>query len=69
MTRRSQGADTRLEGMLEVVGAHAEAEVGNVVVGGVGDVPGDTMSEKSDYLKQHADHNRRILLFEPRGAH
>ena len=51
-----------------VVDCHAEGEVGNVVTGGVGDVPGATMFEKRLHLENHRDDIRRLLLFEPRGA-
>jgi proline racemase len=54
--------------VLNVVGCHAEGEVGNVVTGGVGDVPGATMFEKKLYLERHLDGLRRMLLFEPRGS-
>ncbi len=54
--------------MLNVVDCHAEGESGKVVVGGVGDVPGDTMFDKRVYLEQHLDQLRELLLFEPRGA-
>ena len=39
--------------MLQVVEAHAEGEVGRVVTGGAGDVPGETMFEKRLFLEQH----------------
>ncbi|RVD66782.1 proline racemase family protein [Mesorhizobium sp. M7A.F.Ca.ET.027.03.2.1] len=51
-----------------VVGCHAEGEVGNVITGGVKDVPGKTMFEKKEYLEAHMDDIRGLLLFEPRGA-
>ena len=51
-----------------VVRAHAEGEVGNVIVGGIVDVPGDTMFEKKLYLEERRDDIRRLLLFEPRGG-
>lgn len=51
-----------------VVGCHAEGEVGNVITGGVRDVPGKTMFEKKEYLEEHMDDIRGLLLFEPRGA-
>lgn len=53
---------------LNVVDCHAEGEVGKVVVGGVGDVPGDTMFDKRVHLEQHLDQLRGLLIFEPRGA-
>ena len=54
--------------MLNVVDCHAEGESGKVVVGGVVDVPGETMFDKRVYLEQHLDQLRELLLFEPRGA-
>jgi len=53
---------------VNVVGAHAEGEVGRVVVGGVLDVPGATMLEKMTHLNEHDDSIRRFTLFEPRGS-
>jgi proline racemase len=51
-----------------VVGVHAEGEVGKVVIGGVVDVPGESMFDKMRHLAKHADGLRKFLLFEPRGA-
>jgi proline racemase len=53
---------------IHIVGAHAEGEVGNVVVGGVVDVPGSTVFEKMEFLRDRGDALRRALLFEPRGS-
>ncbi|MDM8099766.1 MULTISPECIES: proline racemase family protein [Oceanobacillus] len=53
---------------IDVVGAHAEGEVGNVVVGGIPPIPGDTMFEKKEYFEKHMDDIRKLLLFEPRGG-
>ncbi|WP_028921755.1 proline racemase family protein [Pseudonocardia acaciae] len=53
---------------LTVVGCHAAGEVGRVVTGGVGDVPGETMFDKKLYLERHRDELRRMLLNEPRGS-
>ncbi|HKS45027.1 MAG TPA: proline racemase family protein [Amycolatopsis sp.] len=58
----------RFSKQFNVVGVHAEGEVGNVVVGGIGDVPGKTMFEKKLYLEQHRDDVRQMLLHEPRGS-
>ena len=54
--------------MIQVVGAHACGEVGNVVVGGIIDVPGQTMWDKQQYIEKNMDHLRTMLLYEPRGA-
>jgi proline racemase len=58
----------RFSKVFTVVGCHAEGEVGNVVTGGIGDVPGLTMFDKKQYLEQHRDDVRKLLLQEPRGA-
>ena len=47
---------------------HAEGESGQVVVGGVIDVPGKTAFDKRVYLETQMDQVRRMILFEPRGA-
>ncbi|MGF6473048.1 proline racemase family protein [Paraburkholderia youngii] len=51
-----------------MVGCHAEGEVGNVITGGLIDVPGNTMFDKMIYLEEHGDEFRKICLFEPRGS-
>ncbi|KAJ5656690.1 hypothetical protein N7507_008640 [Penicillium longicatenatum] len=52
---------------LTVVGCHAEGEVGDVITGGVLDVPGRTMQEKLVHMSTKKDHLRQLLLNEPRG--
>lgn len=54
--------------VLNVVECHAAGEIGKVVTGGVGDVPGETMFDKKRYLEEHLDDIRKLLLFEPRGG-
>jgi len=58
----------RWDRVLTVVDCHAEGEVGKVVTGGVGEVPGETMFDKRLYLERHRDDLRRLLLSEPRGS-
>ena len=57
----------RLSNLIHAVDAHAEGESSRVVVGGVLNIPGETMFEKKRYLETHGDELRRFLLFEPRG--
>jgi proline racemase len=52
---------------ITVVGCHAGGEVGNVVVGGVEQPPGDTVREQMEALRAD-DRLRRFLLREPRGS-
>lgn len=54
--------------VLTVVDCHAEGEVGRVITGGVGQVPGTTMFDKKLHLEAEMDAIRRLILFEPRGA-
>lgn len=58
----------RFSKVFNVVGCHVGGEVCNVVVGGVGDVPGATMFEKRLYLERERDDIRQLLLKEPRGS-
>jgi proline racemase len=58
----------RLGKVIHCVDAHAEGEPSRVVVGGVLDVPGETMLEKLRHLEREGDGLRRLLLFEPRGS-
>ncbi len=53
---------------INVVGCHAEGEVGRVITGGVLPPPGDSLLAQQQYLKNEADGLRRFLLFEPRGG-
>lgn len=57
----------RLANMITAVDAHACGEPGRVIVGGVVDVPGDTMFEKKVHLERHDDALRKRMLREPRG--
>lgn len=54
--------------VLNVVECHAGGEIGKVVTGGFGDVPGETMFDKMKYIERHRDDVRQLLLNEPRGG-
>ena len=53
---------------IQVIGAHAEGEVGRVIVGGVLPPPGDTVKAQRDWLQSEGDSLRRLLIREPRGG-
>ena len=57
----------RLSRMIQAVDLHAAGEPGRVIVGGVLDVPGDSMYEKMAWLRANADDLRLRMLREPRG--
>ncbi len=58
----------KIKKIVSTVSAHAEGEVGNVLVGGVIDVPGTTAFEKMEFLRDREDSLRGAILFEPRGS-
>ncbi len=53
---------------IQIVGCHAEGEVGDVIVGGVLPPPGATQFERMQAFARDQDHIRRLLLSEPRGS-
>jgi proline racemase len=57
----------RLDDVITAVEVHAGGEPGRVITGGVHDVPGATMLEKRNHLRDHGDRLRQLMLREPRG--
>jgi len=57
----------RFSKMIQAVEAHAAGEHGRVIVGGVLDVPGQTMFDKMRWLAENGDDLRLRMLREPRG--
>src|SRR3990170_2468524 len=57
----------RFSKMIQAVEAHAAGEPGRVIVGGVLDVPGQTMFDKMQWLAANGDDLRLRMLREPRG--
>ena len=53
--------------MIEVVSAHAEGEVGDVIIGGVTPPPGKTLWEQSRFIANDQS-LRKFILNEPRGG-
>lgn len=52
---------------LTVVDMHTGGEPLRIVTGGYPSVPKGTILEKRAYVRDHLDHLRKILMFEPRG--
>jgi len=46
---------------------HTEGEPLRVITGGFPEIPGDTILERRRYAKEHFDHLRTALMWEPRG--
>ncbi|KAF4956244.1 hypothetical protein FSARC_11643 [Fusarium sarcochroum] len=57
----------RFNRLISIVGVHCGGEMGDVIVGGVLDVPGKTMYDKLVHFFTKADELRLLLLNEPRG--
>lgn len=57
----------RTDKIIHVVSAHAEGEVGDVIVGGVAPPPGATLWEQSRFIARD-EALRRFVLNEPRGG-
>lgn len=49
------------------VDSHTQGEATRLLLGGQGDVPGETMRDKREYFQEHLDSLRRLLTREPRG--
>ena len=53
--------------MVHAIDLHACGEPGRVIVGGITDVPGETMYDKMCFLERNGDDFRKRMLREPRG--
>ncbi|MCC6719531.1 MAG: proline racemase family protein [Acetobacteraceae bacterium] len=58
----------RTRRMIQVVGCHAEGEIGDVIVGGVLPPPGDTVFAQREAMQRDHDDIRQMLICEPRGS-
>lgn len=52
---------------IRVIDAHTGGEPLRIVADGFPEVKGDTMLARRQYLREHLDHFRRALMWEPRG--
>ncbi|WP_353249741.1 proline racemase family protein [Salinisphaera sp. T31B1] len=52
---------------LTLLDTHAGGDVSRIVTGGVAPLPGATVRAQMEYLRDHADDLRRLLLEEPNG--
>ena len=57
----------RIKRAFQTIDTHTGGEPTRTVVGGIPVIPGNTMSEKMLYLKEHCDWIRETLMHEPRG--
>ncbi len=52
---------------ITAIDSHAEGEPLRVILEGYPDLPGDTILERRRYAREHLDHLRTALMWEPRG--
>jgi trans-L-3-hydroxyproline dehydratase len=52
---------------ITTIDAHTAGEPFRVITGGYPDLPGDTILERRRYAREHFDHLRTALMWEPRG--
>ncbi|MGV8843872.1 MAG: proline racemase family protein [Pseudomonas sp.] len=52
---------------LKLMDTHAGGDVSRIVLGGINALPGATVREQMEYLRDHADGLRKLLLNEPYG--
>jgi trans-L-3-hydroxyproline dehydratase len=52
---------------ITTIDAHTAGEPLRVITGGYPDLPGDTILAKRRYAREHTDHLRTALMWEPRG--
>src|SRR5690606_36287000 len=57
----------RMNTTLTVTDMHTGGEPLRIVTGGYPAIPAGTILEKRAYVRDHLDHLRKILMFEPRG--
>ena len=51
----------------QIIDTHAGGDVSRIVVGGITQLPGATVRQQMEYLRDHADGLRTVLLEEPYG--
>lgn len=56
-----------LSRMITTIDTHTAGEPTRVVTGGIPHIPGASMQEKKEWMKEHEDDLRKMLMWEPRG--
>jgi proline racemase len=53
--------------VIQTIDCHAAGEPLRIVTGGLPPIPGETMLARRRFLRDHLDHVRKFLIWEPRG--
>jgi proline racemase len=62
-----KGFSHRYPNQFCTIDSHTQGEPTRLLIGGTGDLPGDTIKEKRDFFASRYDHIRMLLTQEPRG--
>jgi proline racemase/trans-L-3-hydroxyproline dehydratase len=54
--------------IISSIESHTAGEPTRVIIGGIPNIPGETMADKSAYFNRNYDHIRKALTKEPRGS-
>lgn len=69
MTMISQLPLSPRSGVIDVVDVHVGGDLHRIVLDGIIELPGQSVLEKMNHLRDRADGLRQLLLQEPRGGH
>jgi len=58
----------RFKNLITAIDSHTEGQCTRMVIGGYPNIPGKTIAEKRDFVRENLDHLRTALLHEPRGT-
>lgn len=59
----------KIKQLFTTIDAHTGGEPLRIITGGIPPLKGDTILEKRRYFREHLDHIRQVLMYEPRGHH
>lgn len=59
----------KVKQLLTTIDAHTGGEPLRIITGGVPPLKGETILERRAYFREHLDHIRKVLMYEPRGHH
>jgi len=58
----------KFKNLITAIDSHTEGQFTRMIVSGYPNIPGKTMAEKRDFIRQNLDHLRTAILHEPRGT-
>lgn len=58
-----------LKQLLTTIDTHVAGEPLRIITSGIPQIKGSTILEKRAYFREHLDHIRKVLMYEPRGHH